>query len=50
MAAEALLATNPDADATEIRDAMSGNLCRCAGYERIVAAILAAAERRRSTS
>ena len=50
MAAEALLTTNPDADATEIRDAMSGNLCRCAGYERIVAAILAAAERRRSTS
>lgn len=46
MAAEGLLRTNPDADATEIRDAMAGNLCRCAGYERIVAAIQAAAGQR----
>lgn len=46
MAAEGLLRSNPTADATEIRDAMSGNLCRCAGYERIVAAIQSAAERR----
>lgn len=46
VAAENLLRTNPSATATEIRDAMSGNLCRCAGYERIVAAIQAAAETR----
>ena len=46
MAAEGLLRTNPQATATEIRDAMSGNLCRCAGYERIVSAITAAAEKR----
>lgn len=48
MAAEALLRTNPSADRTEIRDVMSGNLCRCAGYERIVSAIEAAAEGRRA--
>lgn len=46
MAAEGLLRSNPTATATEIRDAMSGNLCRCAGYERIVSAIQAAAESR----
>ena len=46
VAAEGLLRTNPQATATEIRDAMSGNLCRCAGYERIVSAIQAAAETR----
>lgn len=50
VAAEDLLRTNPTASATEIRDAMSGNLCRCAGYERIVAAIQAAAETRVSIS
>lgn len=46
VAAEGLLRTNPDATPTEIRDAMSGNLCRCSGYERIVTAIQAAAEQR----
>ncbi len=46
VAAEGLLRTNPKATAEEIRDAMSGNLCRCAGYERIVSAIQAAAETR----
>lgn len=46
VAAEGLLRTNPKATAAEIRDAMSGNLCRCAGYERIVSAIQAAAETR----
>ncbi|MEM7274188.1 MAG: (2Fe-2S)-binding protein [Actinomycetota bacterium] len=48
MAAEALLRCNRDADETEIRDVMSGNLCRCAGYQRIVAAIQATASRRRA--
>lgn len=46
VAAEGLLRTNPHASATEIRDAMAGNLCRCAGYERIVQAIQVAAGRR----
>lgn len=46
VAAEGLLRTNPEATAAEIREAMSGNLCRCAGYERIVSAIQTAAGRR----
>jgi len=46
MAAEGLLRVNPTASAEEIRDAMAGNLCRCAGYERIVTAIQSAAGRR----
>ncbi len=39
MAAEHLLRTNPDPSVEEIREGMSGNLCRCAGYQRIVAAV-----------
>lgn len=34
---------NADPDATSVREAMSGNLCRCTGYEGIVAAVLDAA-------
>jgi len=49
MAAEWLLQTKPEADETEIRDVMAGNLCRCAGYQRIVEAVQAAASRRRSS-
>jgi aerobic-type carbon monoxide dehydrogenase small subunit (CoxS/CutS family) len=41
--ADALLRRRPDADEAEIRSEMAGNLCRCTGYEGIVAAILAAA-------
>jgi aerobic-type carbon monoxide dehydrogenase small subunit (CoxS/CutS family) len=37
-AAEALV-RNPDMSRAEIREAMSGNLCRCTGYEAIVDAI-----------
>ena len=36
------LEENPDADATQIREALSGNLCRCTGYQKIVEAALAA--------
>lgn len=43
MTLTALLAENPVADETEIRDAISGNLCRCTGYETIVDAALDAA-------
>jgi len=43
MTIKALLAESPDADEAEIRDAISGNLCRCTGYETIVDAALDAA-------
>jgi aerobic-type carbon monoxide dehydrogenase small subunit (CoxS/CutS family) len=43
MTAEELLAGNPDPSREQVRDAISGNLCRCTGYETIVDAILAAA-------
>lgn len=43
MAAHALLAENPGPTETDVREGLSGNLCRCAGYQRIVAAVLTAA-------
>ncbi len=39
LAAKALLDNSPKPSLQEIRDAISGNLCRCTGYGRIVAAI-----------
>ena len=42
-AARALLAKNPQPSREEVVEAISGNICRCTGYEPIVAAILAAA-------
>jgi carbon-monoxide dehydrogenase small subunit len=45
MAAEALLAANPDPGEAEIREALSGNLCRCTGYQMIVEAIRIAARK-----
>jgi len=47
MAAEALLRRNPDPSVEEIREALSGNLCRCTGYHAIVHAVRKAAERGR---
>jgi len=44
MAAEALLASNPDPTREDVVRAISGNVCRCTGYESIIEAILAAAE------
>jgi carbon-monoxide dehydrogenase small subunit len=38
-----LLRRDPDPDAETIREAVSGNLCRCTGYQSIIAATLAAA-------
>jgi aerobic-type carbon monoxide dehydrogenase small subunit (CoxS/CutS family) len=38
-----LLKRNPDPSDTEIREAISGNICRCTGYVHIVASIRAAA-------
>lgn len=43
LSAKYLLAHNPDPTETEIRQALSGNLCRCTGYHRIVKAVEAAA-------
>ena len=42
-----LLATNPDPSESEIRRAISGNLCRCTGYQHIVAAVKNAAGKMR---
>ena len=39
MSARALLDKNPDPSREEIVEAMEGNLCRCTGYESIIAAI-----------
>ncbi|MFM0641705.1 (2Fe-2S)-binding protein [Paraburkholderia metrosideri] len=43
LAAVALLERNPDPTESDVREAISGNICRCTGYVRIVRAILAAA-------
>ena len=42
----ALLERNPDPDDAAIRDGLSGNLCRCTGYQGIVAAVQMAARTR----
>jgi carbon-monoxide dehydrogenase small subunit len=44
MTARWLLDENPDPSETEIREAISGQICRCTGYENIVKAIRWAAE------
>jgi carbon-monoxide dehydrogenase small subunit len=44
MSAKALLDKNPDPGEMEIRTAISGNLCRCTGYNKYVEAIAYAAE------
>jgi carbon-monoxide dehydrogenase small subunit len=44
----AYLNKNPDADEAEIRKAISGNICRCTGYQGIVAAGLQAAKAMRT--
>jgi 4-hydroxybenzoyl-CoA reductase subunit gamma len=43
MAAEALLRRNPRPTDSEIRTALSGNLCRCTGYVKIIESVKAAA-------
>ena len=50
MAAKALLEENLNPTEDEIRWALSGNLCRCTGYQNIVKAILWAAEKMRAES
>jgi carbon-monoxide dehydrogenase small subunit len=46
MSAKALLDRNPRPSRAEIIEAIAGNLCRCTGYEPIIAAILDVAEGR----
>jgi aerobic carbon-monoxide dehydrogenase small subunit len=46
MAAEALLERNPDPARADVVRAISGNVCRCTGYESIINAVLEAAARR----
>ncbi|NWG00193.1 MAG: (2Fe-2S)-binding protein [Thermoanaerobaculaceae bacterium] len=48
MAAEALLRANPAPSDEEIREGMSGNLCRCGAYDHIVKAVRRAAAARRA--
>lgn len=45
LAAKSLLDHNPNPSESEIRYWLSGNLCRCTGYDKIVRAVQAAADR-----
>ena len=47
LSAKALLDANPDPTEEEVRWALSGNLCRCTGYQNIVKSVLWAAEKLR---
>jgi carbon-monoxide dehydrogenase small subunit len=44
ISATAFLRDHPDPTDEQIRDALSGNLCRCTGYQGILKAVRAAAE------
>ncbi len=44
VSASALLADNPRAEEKEIKEALSGNLCRCTGYKKIIQAVQKAGE------
>ncbi|MFL9988209.1 (2Fe-2S)-binding protein [Paraburkholderia sediminicola] len=50
MTFEAYLREHPSPSEAEVREALSGNLCRCTGYQNIVRAILLAAARMRGES
>jgi aerobic-type carbon monoxide dehydrogenase small subunit (CoxS/CutS family) len=47
---EALLQENPDPTEEEIREYLSGNVCRCTGYQGIVAAVRRAADARKAST
>jgi carbon-monoxide dehydrogenase small subunit len=44
VASKALLDENPDPSEHEVREWLAGNLCRCTGYDRIIRAVLDAAD------
>src|ERR1700722_14965060 len=50
MVAMELLSKNPNPSEDDIRDAISGNLCRCTGYQNIVKAIVSAAKKMRTVT
>ncbi|GGC84985.1 (2Fe-2S)-binding protein [Chelatococcus reniformis] len=50
MTAVALVADNPSPTEAEVRAGLEGNICRCTGYQNIVASILAGAAAMRSAS
>ena len=47
VAAKALLEKNPSPNETEVRYWLAGNLCRCTGYDKIIRAVMDAAEEMR---
>ena len=50
VASKALLEKNPDPTETEVRYWLAGNLCRCTGYDKIVRAVLDAAQEMRGAA
>ena len=50
MTMTAFLAEHPEPTDAQVREALSGNLCRCTGYQKIVEAVLLAARRMRDTA
>lgn len=46
LSAKSLLENNPKVDEEKIREAISGNLCRCTGYQKIVEAIQSVSEKK----
>jgi carbon-monoxide dehydrogenase small subunit len=50
MAAHALLDRHPEPTESEVREQLSGNICRCTGYGRILEAVRTVAARRREQS
>ena len=50
VAAKSLLERNPDPTETQVRYWLAGNLCRCTGYDKIVRAVLDAAEEMRGAA
>jgi len=50
IAAKALLDSNPNPTAEDVKDALDGNLCRCSGYVKRIEAVLSAADSAASTA
>jgi carbon-monoxide dehydrogenase small subunit len=49
VSAEAMLSDNPEPTEEDVRIALSGNLCRCTGYRKIIRAVMRAADERRGS-